>query len=195
MRAIMTALMAVVLGVSCANASPKLRPGSRAPEFTLKDGAGKSYALADEMKGKIVVIIFMGTHCPASNGYNQRMQELYRDYASKGVSVFGINANDREKAEEVLEHAKDHNLQFPVLKDVNHAIADAYGAQVTPESFVIDKQGVLRYHGRIDDDMRGKNITSHDLRNALDALLAGKAVPVQETRVFGCGIERVSREE
>ena len=188
-------ILASVFLFNCADTAPKLHPGAKAPEFSLKDGAGVEHSLARELKNKFVVLIFMGTHCPASNGYTQRMTELYRDYASKDVSILGINANAAEGADEVLQHAKDRHIQFPVLKDVNSIVADAYGAQVTPETFVIDGNGMLRYHGRIDDDMRGTNITSRDLRNALDALIEGKEVPVSETRVFGCGIERAKRSE
>jgi peroxiredoxin len=190
MPAIMIVLVSLIV-VSCADTSAKVRPGSKAPQFTLRDGTGKEFSLRDELKNKFVVIIFMGTHCPASNGYNGRMTELYRDYGQHEVSFLGVNSNAGEGAEEVLEHAKNRNIGFPVLKDLKNVVADAYGAQVTPEVFVIDRQGVLRYHGRIDDDVRGRNITSQDLRVALDALLAGKAVPIAETRIFGCGIERV----
>lgn len=190
----MVALVSFIL-VNCADTKPKLRPGARVPEFSLKDGTGASFSLTREREDKLVVIIFMSTHCPASNGYNRRMAELHRDYAQKGVTILGVNSNAAEAAEEVLEHAGKHDIQFPVLKDPGNSVADAYGAQVTPEAFVIDRAGVLRYHGRIDDDMRGADISSHDLRLALDALLAGKAVSIAETRVFGCSIERVKVKE
>lgn len=183
--------LATFVIVNCADTSPKLRPGSKAPEFSLKDGAGNDYSLNRERKTEFTVIIFISTHCPASNGYNQRMSDLYSDYSPKHVRFIGINSNEEESAPEVLQHATEHNLRFPVLKDLNNVVADAYGAQVTPEAFVIDGNGTLRYHGRIDDDGRGTNITSKDLRLALDALLGGKEVPVAETRIFGCSIKRV----
>jgi peroxiredoxin len=188
---VLLAALATLVIVHSAETKPKLRPGSKAPEFSLKDGTGNEFTLNRERNNEYTVIIFVSTHCPASNGYNQRMADLCTDYAPKHVTFVGINSNDEESAAEVLQHARDHKFGFPVLKDNNNVVADAYGAQVTPEVFLIDGKGTLRYHGRIDDDGRGTNITSKDLRIALDALLAGNEAPVTETRIFGCSIKRV----
>lgn len=171
----------------------KLEPGSRVPEFSLNDVNGKSHSLKEYLSGKYAVIMFIATRCPVSNAYNERMVALARDYASRGVAFVGINSNKQESVEEVKEHAKSHGFTFAVLKDPGNEVADAYGAQVTPEIFLVDADGVLRYHGRIDDSRDQESVTSQDLRLALDALLGGKQVPRAETKSFGCSIKRVER--
>jgi peroxiredoxin len=159
--------------------------------FTLKNYDGKEVNLATLQGRKAVVLAFVATRCPVSNAYNDRMASLATEYAAKGVAFVGLNANKEEGPAEVAEHAKAHGLAFPILKDDGNVKADAFGAQVTPEIYVYDPSWTLRYHGRIDNDMRGEHVTSTDLRNALDALLAGKDVPVKETKAFGCSIKRV----
>ena len=92
----------------------------------------------------------------------------------------------------MTEHAKKHGFTFPVLKDDGNRVADLYGAQKTPEVFVVDPKGNLLYHGRIDERQDDpKSVKSPDLRNALEAILAGKPVPAAETKAFGCSIKRV----
>src|ERR1700723_3522878 len=97
----------------------------------------------------IRVVVFISTVCPVSNSYNLRMKELYRDYAPKGVKFEFLNANQNESQAEVEDHARLVGFPFPVSKDVNNAMADRLGADYTPESFVIDREGAVRYHGRI----------------------------------------------
>ena len=166
--------------------------GDRLVPFKLKDQTGKAHDLAS-VKGRSVVLIFIATQCPVSNAYNERMAAVARDYAAKGVAFYGINSNKQEPVEEIAEHAQKHGFSFPVLKDPDNVQADHFGAQVTPEAYVYDAAMVLRYHGRIDDDRGGSNVKSTDLKNALDALLAGKEVPVKETKAFGCTIKRVQK--
>src|SRR6202051_5036901 len=95
----------------------------------------------------ITVVVFISTVCPVSNSYNLRMKELYRDYAPKGVKFEFLNANQNESQVEVEDHARRVGFPFPVSKDSNNVIADRLGAEYTPESFVIDRDGVVRYHG------------------------------------------------
>jgi len=190
MRVPITALAALAL-TSAAAAAP-IRVGDTLTPFTLKDASGKQVSLASIKASGGVVLIFMATRCPVSNAYNQRMAALTQDYAGKGVTVIGINSNRQEDAAEIVQHAKEHGLSFPILKDTGNVEADAFGAQVTPEAFVFDPSWKLRYHGRIDDNQRGDNIHSQDLRAAIDAVLAGQAVPVPETKAFGCTIKRVA---
>jgi peroxiredoxin len=142
-------------------------------------------------KSKLTVVIFIATRCPYSNGYNERMAAMAAEYAGKGVAFLGINSNKTESTGEVAEHAKKNKLSFPVLKDEGNKVADAYGAQKTPEVYILDAKGTLRYHGRIDENHEDvKAVRSPDLRNALEALLAGKPVPQAETKAFGCTIKR-----
>jgi peroxiredoxin len=169
--------------------------GKLAPAFTLTSPQGKSFSLAsDRSAKKVTLLMFISAECPVSNAYNERMVKLAQDYTPKGVRVLGINANGTESVEEIAKHAKAHGFPFPVLIDVGNVVADRYDAQVTPHTYVIDGSGILRYRGRIDDKQSGGPPTAQDLRNALDAVLAGKTVPVTDTRAFGCGIKRMEKE-
>ncbi len=187
-------VLAASLFVAAAAPAAGLKIGAPAPDFTLPAAAGgKSVALKDLLsRSKAVAVIFVATKCPVSNAYNGRMAELANEYAAKGVAVVGINSNKTEPAAEVAAHAKEHGFSFPVVKDEGNKVADAYGASHTPEVFVISPKGDLLYHGRIDESQDDpKNVRSPDLRNALEAILAGRPVPAPETKAFGCSIKRV----
>ncbi len=163
--------------------------GSDVPNFTIKsvDGSDVHYG---SLAGDITVITFIATQCPISNDYNERMKSIYADYAPKGVKFVFINANNTEPAAEVKEHAAKHGFQFPVYKDPGNIVADEFGAQVTPEAYLV-KNGKILYHGRIDDARTGE-IKDHSLRNALNTVLDGRTPEKQETKAFGCTIKRVS---
>jgi len=180
------------ISVAQAHAAPVAIGDSLAP-FSLKDYQGKDVDLKSYQGSKALVLMFIATQCPVSNAYNERMAALAKDYQPKGVAIVGINSNRQESTAEIATHASQHGLTFPILKDVDNVKADQFGAQVTPEIYVYDAGWKLRYHGRIDDNQRGDNIQSQDLRNALDAVLAGKEVPVKETKAFGCTIKRVQK--
>jgi peroxiredoxin len=174
-----------------ADAKPAaLAVGAAAPDFTLPDADGKQHTLAS-LKGKSgTVIIFVATKCPVSNAYNARMQKLADDYRAKGVNVVGINSNASELAAEVKSHAAEKGLTFTMLKDAGNQIADRFDAQVTPEAYLLDASGKLVYHGRIDNSRNGDSITSSELREAVEAVLAGKPVEKTEVKAFGCSIKR-----
>ena len=191
MRFYVPVLMAFISVVQ-AQAAPVAIGDTLAP-FSLKDYQGKDVDLKSFQGSKAVVLMFIATQCPVSNAYNERMAALAKDYQPKGVTIVGINANRQETTAEIASHASQHGLTFPILKDVDNVRADQFGAQVTPETYVFDTSWKLRYHGRIDDNQRGDNIQSQDLRNALDAVLGGKDVPVKETKAFGCTIKRVQK--
>ena len=137
------------------------------------------------------MVTFIATECPVSNSYNQRMIDVYKDYSSKNVKFIFVNANRSEPASEVRDHARRVGFPFAVYKDPGNQVADRFDAQVTPESYVIDGSGVIRYHGSIDDSMNESRVHNRALREALDALLAGRPVPRTETKAFGCTIKRV----
>lgn len=169
--------------------------GKQAPPFTLKDTDGKEHSLSEFLSAHdYTVVMFIATQCPISNDYNERMAALHKHYAPKGIAFVGINSNKQEDVEEIKEHAAKNGFAFTILKDWNNVVADAYGAQLTPEVFVLDRQALVLYHGRIDDSRNAAKVTSHDLRLTLDALLAGKPVPRAETKAFGCTIKRVKKE-
>ena len=185
--------------LALANAAPAEPPaapkiGAAAPDFTLPPAAGgEAVALKDLLgKSKAVVVIFDATKCPYAKGYKERVAAMGKEYAAKGITFVTINSNKTEPAAEVAEDAKAHGFTFPVLKDEGNRVADLYGAQKTPEIYVLDPKGTLLYRGRIDETHDDpKNVKSPDLINALEAILAGKPVPAAETKAFGCTIKRV----
>src|SRR5215211_2619916 len=188
------ALWAANLAISFAFAAPDAKAavaiGAAVPDFTLPDADGKEHSLAS-LKGKAgTVIIFIATQCPISNAYNERMQKLSDDYRAKGFNVVGINSNSTEPAAEVKSHAAGKGLTFAILKDPNNKVADRFGAQATPEAYLLDASGKLVYRGRIDNSRNGDAITNTELRDAMEATLAGKPVEKAEVKAFGCSIKR-----
>ena len=167
--------------------------GGAAPGFTLTTVDGKTFSLADAARThKAVVVMFIATKCPYSNAYNDRMRDMAAAYEKQGILFAGINSNKTEPAEEVIAHAKQHGFGFSLMKDPDNKVADLYDARHTPEIFVVDPDGRVRYHGRIDENYEEPaKVASPDLKNALDALLAGKPVARAETKAFGCSIKRV----
>ena len=141
------------------------------------------------------MVVVSCNHCPTVVAYEDRMVQIQRDYAGKGVGLVAINPNDDKKYpedsyQEMVKRARAKGFNFPYLRDEAQEVARSYGAQRTPEVYVLDSERRLRYHGRIDDNVNdAKSVKSHDLRKALDALLAGKEVPVAETTAVGCTIK------
>jgi thiol-disulfide isomerase/thioredoxin len=169
----------------------EFRVGSSVSDFQVLDLQGGSHAFSS-LKGDTTVVVFLATRCPVSNAYNQRMESLYKEYSAKGARFLFVNANINEPAKEVADHAKEVGFTFPVYKDAGN-IAQLFNVQVTPETFIIDRQGVIRYHGAIDDAQNEARIKKHSLRAALDEMLAGKPVTVAETKAFGCTVRRARR--
>jgi len=183
----------LAMSLSAAFASAQeYKLGSHAGDFTVQDLKGHPVSSA-ALRGELTVVTFIATKCPVSNAYNERMNALYKEYSPKGVHFIFINSNSSEPAEEVAEHARAQSFAFTVYKDAGNVVADRFGAQVTPESFVIDGAGTLRYHGYIDDSQKPEKIQNQGLRIALDALISHSAVETPETKSFGCTIQRVKR--
>ncbi|HLN98424.1 MAG TPA: thioredoxin family protein [Pyrinomonadaceae bacterium] len=164
--------------------------GSTIGDFTLPDASGATHSLTS-LKGKNgTVLIFVAVQCPVSNAYNERMEKLAQDYKARGISVVGINANSTESAADVKDHAAKNNLTFPILKDNGNKIADMLGATRTPEAYFLDTNNKLLYHGRIDNSRDVSQVNTSELRDALEATLAGKPVPKTTANAFGCSIKR-----
>jgi peroxiredoxin len=179
------------IGHSDVPAAPSI--GSKMPGIKLATLTGESTSLSAYMNKNGILVIFVSVQCPVSNAYNERMEALAQDWRARGFGVVGINSNRTESADAVAAHAREHNLTFPILKDNNNVLADALGASFTPETYVFDASGTLRYHGRIDDSKDPSGISKRDLRDALAAIAEGKPVAVSETKAFGCTIKRVPR--
>ncbi|HSW48847.1 MAG TPA: redoxin domain-containing protein [Bryobacteraceae bacterium] len=190
----MQKMLSLVLAVFAVAAvyGQDFRLGAPVRDFTLNDLAGTQVNFSS-LKGDVTVVMFIATQCPISNAYNDRMKALYNDYASRGVKFLGINPNSTEPAAEVASHAASNGFGFKVYKDPSNVVADMFGAQVTPETFVIDKAGVILYHGSIDDSQNPANIKTQGLRLALDAVLGGQAVAKAQTKAFGCTIKRAKQ--
>jgi peroxiredoxin len=166
--------------------------GSTIADFKLPDADGKEHSLSS-LKGKNgTVLVFISTRCPVSNGYNERMEKLAQDYQARGVNLIGINSNVAESANDIKAHAAENKLTFTILKDKGNKIADRLGAERTPEVFFLDASNKLVYHGRIDNHKNPELVTSNDLRDAIEAVLAGKPVVKTEAAAFGCSIKRAS---
>jgi len=166
--------------------------GTTIDDFKLPDTNGAEHSLKSLTGKHGAVLIFISVQCPVSNGYNERMKKLAEDYQARGINVIGINSNVTEPISSVKAHAADKHFTFTVLKDDGNKIADRLGATRTPEAYVIDAGGKLVYHGRIDNSQNTANITSNDLREALDELLSGKAISKTGGAAFGCSIKRAS---
>ncbi len=162
--------------------------------FRLKDTTGKAWSLDDRKDAKAIVVVFLGTQCPINNAYVPRLAELQTAYAGKGVEFVAINANQHDSPDAIAEHVAQFRIPFPVLRDEKHLAADRFGAERTPEAFVLDAQCTVRYRGRIDDQFgigfQRRQPTRRDLAEALDEVLAGKAVSQPKTVVAGCIIGR-----
>ena len=164
---------------------------SKVDNFTLEDYSGAKHSLTDYTKSRAIVLMFIATQCPVSNSYNERMNDLFRDYGDKDIAFVAINSNKSESLEEIKKHALEKGFKFPVLKDWKNVVADRLGATVTPEIFVLSPDLEILYHGRIDNSSRIDRVTSRDLRDALDDILSSKPVAVSSTKAFGCTIKKV----
>jgi thiol-disulfide isomerase/thioredoxin len=182
-----------LLAAACANAE-ELPIGATAPKFALVnavDGKTVAYKPGD---GKISVVVFTCNQCPYAKAFEPRLIELAKQYAAKGIAFYAIDPNDEaqyavESLAEMKARAVEKGYPFPYLKDGDSSIARAYGARVTPHVYVFDRGGVLRYRGYVDDSAKAAERRTTGLSNALDELLAGKAVSNQATRAFGCTIK------
>lgn len=183
----------VALAMAQQPPAPQITIGGKVPNLKLQTLSGTATQLHSLNGQNGTLLLFVATKCPVSNDYNERMATLAKDYTSRGFAVIGINSNKTEPADEVSKHAAENGLAFSILKDPDNAVADYFGASFTPEAYLFDRDWTLRYHGRIDDSRNAANITSQDLRTAMDALQTGKAVPIAETKAFGCTIKRVAK--
>jgi peroxiredoxin len=166
--------------------------GSTVADFKLSDMSGKEQTLS-ALKGKNgTVLIFISTQCPVVRDYIERIEKLAVDYRGRGVNVIGINSNSTETTDDMKAQVSTNSLTFPVMKDKGNKIADQLGAERTPEAFFLDASNKLVYHGRIDNHRNVSLVNANDLRDAIDATLAGKPVVKTEASAFGCSIKRTS---
>lgn len=178
--------------------------GADAPDFSLPGVDGKTYSLADFADADVLVVVFTCNHCPTAQAYEGRIKQLAADYKDRGVALVAISPNDPaavrldelgytdlgDSLDEMKTRARDHEFTFPYLYDgATQATSRAFGPVATPHVFIFDRDRKLRFAGRIDDHENPAKAKTHDTRNALDAVLAGRPVPVETTRTFGCSIK------
>ncbi|TDW97452.1 redoxin family protein [Dinghuibacter silviterrae] len=179
--------------------------GAPAPDFHLRGVDGKMYSLQSFKEAKVLVVVFMCNHCPTSQAYEGRVIQLTSDYKDRGVQVVAINPNNPNAVRldelgysdvgdsyaEMKIRARNAGFNFPYLYDgATEVASNKYGPVCTPHVFIFDSARKLRYNGRIDDTEDPKKTPhSQDARNAIEALLNNREVPVTVTKVFGCSIK------
>jgi peroxiredoxin len=175
------------------NSNDTVAIGAKVENFTLADTDGKQRSFND-LKGKNgALVVFMSAQCPVVKAYADRINALVKDYQAKGITVIGMNSNATESLDYVKSNMTERSYSFPMLIDKGNVIADKFGATVTPEVYLFDKDGKLVYRGAIDNDRSGESITARPLQDAVDATIAGKAVAKTETKAFGCSIKRAAK--
>lgn len=198
-------------GSFAADQPETLKIGAQAPDFNLLGTDGKRYSLKSFANADILAIVFTCNHCPTAQAYEERIKKLTSDYKAKKVAVVAISSNDpkailldelgytdlSDTYDEMKLRARDMGYNFPYLYDGgDQKIALAYGPVATPHIFIFDKSRKLQYNGRIDDVEKPTGTPKNlDARNAIEALLAGKPVPVPSTKTFGCSMKWASKED
>jgi peroxiredoxin len=208
--AVAVALFAVSLSWSAPVEPKTLEIGAKAPNFDLPGVDGRRHKLADFDQANVLAVVFTCNHCPTAQAYEERIKKLAADYRDKGVALVAISPNDpravrldelgysdmSDSFEEMKIRAKDMGYNFPYLYDgEEQKVSRSYGPAQTPHVFIFDKGRTLRYVGRIDDAEKPKLVKSSDARNAIDALLEGRKVPVENTQTIGCSIKWSDKRE
>lgn len=186
--------------VDLAEASPDratLPVGAPGPAFEgLLGTDGQRHGFSTLSDREAIVLIFSSNRCPTAKAYGERMNALQREFGPRGVQLVAINSNDPhlypdESYGRMVDRATEHAYAFPYVADVGQHVAKAYGATCTFHVFVLDRMRRIRYEGRFDDSRIDERVTSHDLANALEDVLAGRDVRVANTRPFGCSLDFV----
>jgi thiol-disulfide isomerase/thioredoxin len=195
--------------VAARDVPPILKVGSPAPDFNLPGIDGKTHSLKDYASAKLLAIVFTCDHCPVAQMYEKRIKQLAADYGERGVTLVAINPNDPKAVHlsemghtdlgdtlpEMRLRAAYRKFNFPYLSDgATQAVALKYGPTATPHVFLFDEKRILRYQGRIDNNAREELVVKHEARDAIDALLAGKPVAVENTPAFGCSTKWAYKE-
>ncbi len=184
--------------------------GDSAPEFDLIGIDEERHTLAEYAKADVLMIAFLSNHCPTSQAVEERIKGLQREFKGRGLQIVAINPNDpaalrpdelgyskyNDSFPEMKAHAKEQDFNFPYLYDgETQAVAKAYGCLATPHVMIFDKERKLRYQGRLDDSRYADaaTVTAPDARNAIEALIEGKPVPVAETKPHGCSTKWISK--
>ncbi|MGO9608464.1 MAG: thioredoxin family protein [Verrucomicrobiia bacterium] len=188
--------VALVASLAVAGSAFGLNIGDKAPSTSvkMKNVDGSEVSIADVVGKQGTLVVFSCNHCPFVKAWQDRIASVGNAAKTKGIGVIVINPNDptdypEDSYAEMQKRSKDLGFTFPYVVDATSDVARAFGATRTPEAFLFDKDGKLVYHGAIDDSKEADQVTKHFLQDAIDAALAGKAVPVAETKFVGCSIK------
>jgi peroxiredoxin len=200
-RMTFAAMLAVGLLLAASNVhgqakyNKKVKIGEPIPEFAGLPGVdGKSHSMSEYNDKDVLVIVVTGNDCPVAAAYEERIIAFTKKYASgkdSKVALVAINVNNNEanRLPRMVEHAKEIGFNFPYLYDESQKVGRAYGASVTPEFYVLNKQRKLVYTGTMDDNMNARKVKATYLEPAVNAALRGQAPDIAETRPYGCAIE------
>lgn len=211
MRKLFTFALIVLLSSALhgQTAHPILSLGSQAPDFALPGVDGKIHQLSDYASSRVLVVVFTCDHCPIAQMYEQRIEQLYEDYGKRGVAIVAIQGNDpkaitideldssdiSDTLDEMKIRVQYKHLHYPYLYDGEiQAVTRTFGPQATPHVFIFDQDRRLRYEGHMDNSYRIELVKTQDARDAIEALLANKPVPVAHTAVFGCSTKWQEKE-
>lgn len=197
-RAAFERLVSASMALTHSNNTAPGHLGMQAPDFKLEAVDGKTYSLADFKNSRALLVVFMCNHCPYVIAVEDRLNKLAKDFGPRGLGMIGINSNNVEKypadsfdAMKVRAREKDYRFAYAI--DPTQEVARAYDAACTPDPYLFERVGerfVLRYHGRVDDNWKDPaQIQSHDLANAIAAVLEGRAVSDQQIGSMGCNIK------
>lgn len=177
---------------------PELKPGARAPEFNLpnllQQGNVSLKQTLAKQGTKGAAVIWVSLQCPVSQAYEGRMKQIASEFKNRGIAVIGIASNATESEQDLEKYFRGKAPGFPVLRDAQNRIADEYGAKVTPEVFLVDTAGLIRFHGAIDDSQDAAGVKQSFLRQAIEDILAGRSVKTPTHKAFGCSLKRVKKD-
>ena len=167
--------------------------GQKAPEISglpAVEGSKDTSVSLGDVKEDVIVVVFLANHCPVVVAYEDRLIDFVKDYQGKPVKVIGVSVSsmDQDKIPGIKEYMADKGSNYIYAYDASQEVGRAYGATNTPQFFVLDKERKIRYTGAMDDSQNEGKVTKTHLRDAVDALLAGKKVEVTSNKAFGCGI-------
>jgi len=168
--------------------------GDKAPAFSgipAVQGTEDTSLTLSDIKNDVVVLVFLANHCPVVTAYEDRIIDFANDYKGKGVKVIGVAVNDipQDKLDGIKDRVKTKGYNYVYGYDETQQIGKAYGATVTPQFFVLDKDRVIRYTGAMDDSQKEDSVSKKYLRDAVDSLLKGESIEVTETQAKGCSVK------
>jgi glutathione peroxidase-family protein len=190
----LVAVCAIAIPVLAGKYNKVVSVGDKAPPISglpaIYNGEQTSVSLPD-IKEDVVVVVFLANHCPVVQAYEDRIIEFTNEYKDKGVRVLGIAVSrmEQDKLPGIKDYMKEHKSNYVYAYDETQAVGRAYGATNTPQFFVLDKERKIRYTGTLDDNQQEAKVSKNYLRDAVNAVLKGESLAVDETRPQGCGIQ------